>query len=131
MPTCDRIEILRRQRPKAAVCIVGMVQDDHSHALRGPYGGHQLGPVTQFVIRNWAIRHNWEGIKMAGLGGDLVANDTGEKPRRACGLHDRLVIHMVIMIGGNRQLDTFPGDCVHAFLHGGVTVTAVGQAMNV
>ena len=38
---------------------------------------------------------------------------------------------MVIMIGGNRQLDAFTGDGVHALLHGCVAMTTVGQAMNV
>ena len=80
MPAGDGIEILRRQRPKAAVSVVGMVQDDHPNARRGAHGGHKLGPLAQLVIRNWTAGHDGKGVEMASFGGDFVTNNTGEKP---------------------------------------------------
>ena len=124
------IKVFYCHRAELTVHITRMIEDNYPYPRDRTHGCHQLGPVAQLIVRDFTSRHNGESIKMPCLGGNLISNHAREKRKCAAGLLHGPVIRMVIVVGGNRQLNPFTGNRVHAFFFGGITVPTTSKGMD-
>ena len=127
----DGIEVLRAERPEAGVNVARMVQDDH--ALGGARADrlHQIGPVFGPRVGDGRARLKWKGVEVSPGSRHLIADHGRELGLEPQPSHQFAVIREMVMIGGDRQLDSFPREGDQALFYRRVAVATIRERMHV
>src|SRR5262249_6002828 len=72
-----------------------------------------------------------EDVEVADVCGDLVADDGGEVGADAALHGDILIVDLLVVVGGDRQVDVLAGDRHHALVDGPVAVPGVRESVDV
>jgi len=124
------VEAELRQRVLAVLRPARVVEDHDLGALRAD-AGHELLPVGLLVGRHLPRRIEREGVHVAVVGRDLVADHGREVARQRELLLERPVVGLVVVVGRDGELDPLAGQRHEAFLHARVAVAAEGERVDV
>ena len=127
----DGVEVRGVERAELAVQVAGMVQDHHPIGRARPDAPDQFGPVVGLVSGGGLGGGEREGVEVAAAGRDLIADDRRECVGHARQRGGRPEVGQVIVIGGDRELDTLSRQGDDALLDGGVAVPAMGERVHV
>ena len=127
----DGVEMLRPKRTDAAVQVAGMIQNGDLHVRRPIDVVEQQLPVGLLVIDRQRFGCNRKDVEVSASRRDFVSHHRSEVPPHAQLRGDVLVVDVLVVIGGNRQLDPFSCERDHPLFDRRVAVSRMSQRVNV